>query len=102
MVKYAPDHFGAYGFVRHHDGEGTTLSINVEDIERQLGTFLEKGFATKAGETVEVDLGKAGFQKLLGRGRATRPMKILVASFTERAKAKVEAARGTVESPKAG
>lgn len=101
MLIYDPDHFGAHGFVRHHDGLGKSLSINVEDVDRQLEAFVEKGFAAKAGDTFEVDLGKAGFRKLLGGGRATRPMKIAVAVATEAAKEKVEAAGGTVTASEA-
>jgi len=96
MLIYDPDHFGAHGFVRHHDGLGKTLSLNVEDVDRQLEEFVEKGFAAKSGEAFEVDLGKAGFGKLLGGGRATRPMKIVVAAATESAKSKVQAAGGAV------
>ena len=96
MLKYDPDHFGAHGFVRHHDGLGKTFSINVEDVERHMDAFVEKGFAAKAGDAFDVDLRKAGFQKLLGGGRATRALRITVATTTEGAKRKVQAAGGTV------
>ncbi len=96
MLIYDPDHFGVHGFTRHHDGLGETLSINVEDVERRLEAFAEKGFASVAGEAVEVDLGKAGYGKLLGGGRATRAMRISVPAATDAAKEKVQAAGGTV------
>lgn len=96
MLKYDPDHFGAHGFVRHHHGLGETLSINVSDIEAQLDALVEKGFAAPAGNGYEVDLGKAGIRKLLGGGKATRPLRISVGVATEAAKAKVQAAGGTV------
>ena len=96
MVKYDPDHFGAYGFVRHHHGLGKTLSINVADVEDRLEEFVAKGFAAQAGDAVQVDLGKAGFSKLLGGGRATRALRITVGTATESARAKVEAAGGAV------
>ncbi len=101
MLIYDPDHFGAHGFVRHHHGLGETLSINVEDVDRQLEALVEKGFAAKAGDVFEVDLGKAGYAKLLGGGRATRAMKIAVAVATEAAKAKVQAAGGEVKAAEA-
>ncbi len=99
MVKYDPDHFGHHGFVRHHHGLGETFSINVEDVERRLDALAAEGFAAKAGDAYEVDLGKAGFDKLLGGGRATVAMRITVATATESARAKVEAAGGTVTTP---
>lgn len=96
MLKYDPDHFGAYGFIRHHHGLGETLSINVADVEAQLDALVAAGFAARAGDAYEVDLGKAGVRKLLGGGRATRALRITVAVATEAAVAKVAAAGGTV------
>ena len=96
MLKFDPDHFGAHGFVRHHDGLGQTLSINVDDVEARLEAFVAQGIAAKSGAGYEVDLRKAGFHKLLGGGRATRPLQIMVAVATETARAKVEAAGGAV------
>lgn len=96
MLIYDPDHFGSHGFTRHHDGLGKTLSINVEDVEARLESLVEHGFAAKSGDAYDVDLGKAGFAKLLGGGRVGRPLRITVAAATEGAKAKVEAAGGSV------
>ncbi len=96
MLIYDPDHFGAHGFTRHHDGLGETFSINVADVEARLDAFVAQGAASQEGDAVAVDLGKAGFQKLLGGGRATRAMRITVAKATDGARAKVEAAGGSV------
>jgi large subunit ribosomal protein L15 len=101
MLIYDPDHFGAHGFVRHHHGLGKTLSINVEDVDRQLVTLMEKGFALKSGDAYEVDLTKAGYARLLGGGRARQVMKIAVGSATDAAKAKIQAAGGTVTTSEA-
>lgn len=101
MLKYDPDHFGAHGFTRHHDGLSETRSINVEDVEARLETFLAHGVATPSGDAIEVDLGRAGFGKLLGGGRATRPLRISVPAATESAKAKVAAAGGSVKTTEA-
>lgn len=100
MLKYDPDHFGRYGFVLHHDGLGETFSINVADVDALLEGFVERGFATKAGEVYEVDLTKAGFDKLLGGGRATHAMRITVAAATDAARRKVEGAGGAVATAK--
>ncbi|HYS72182.1 MAG TPA: uL15m family ribosomal protein, partial [Thermoplasmata archaeon] len=82
--------------IRHHHGLGKTLSINVEDVELRLDALVAQGFAAEAGEGYAVDLGKAGFQKLLGGGRTTVPLQITVPAATEAARAKVEAAGGAV------
>ncbi|HEV8595720.1 MAG TPA: uL15m family ribosomal protein [Thermoplasmata archaeon] len=96
MLKYDPDHFGAHGFVRHHHGLGETFSINVSDVEARLDALVEKGFAARSEAAFDVDLGKAGFHKLLGGGKATHALRITVAVATESAKAKVQGAGGTV------
>lgn len=102
MVKYDPGHFGRHGFVRHHGGSTERVGINVKDVEAHLEAFVAAGFATKAGDAYEVDLSKAGFHKLLGGGRATRPLRITVAAATEGARAKVEAVGGAVTTEKEG
>ncbi len=96
MLINDPDHFGAHGFVRHHHGEADTQSINVEEVDRTIEALVEKGFAARSGDAFDVDLGKAGFAKLLGGGRAARPLRITVPRATEAAKGKVQAAGGTV------
>ena len=96
MLIYDPDHFGSHGFVRHHDGLGETFSINVEAVDAGIDALVAQGSAAKVGDAYEVDLGKAGFHKLLGGGRASHALRIRVATATEAARAKVEAAGGSV------
>jgi len=96
MLIYDPDHFGRHGFTRHHHGEAEAVGINVGDVVRGLDAFVAKGFAAKVDGGFTVDLGKAGFAKLLGGGAATLLLRITVGAATESARAKVEAAGGTV------
>ena len=96
MLINDPDHFGAHGFVRPHPGSGKALSINVGDVEARLQAFVDLGFASQAGDAYDVDLGKAGFAKLLGGGHATVALRITVAAATEAARAKVASAGGAV------
>ena len=46
------------------------------------------------------DLSKAGIEKLLGTGKLTKPLKIVVASWSARAEEKVKAAGGELVKPK--
>lgn len=102
MVKYDPDHFGHYGFVRHHDGEEEVRALNLLDLQERLGTFREKGWAAEKGTTTEVDLGKAGYSKLLSRGSVKIPLRILVGQASQAAVEKVKGAGGEVVVPKEG
>jgi large subunit ribosomal protein L15 len=98
MIKYAPDHFGAYGFVRHAQIR-ETRAINVEDLEGLLPSLETAGHARKSGEGFEIDLTAAGIDKLLSRGRIVTMMRITVARATEAAVEKVAAAGGQVLLP---
>ena len=45
---------------------------------------------------MELDLSSMGFEKLLGSGSVTHAFSLKVASFTERAKLKIEQAGGKI------
>ncbi len=96
MIKYDPDHFGRHGFVRHAQGTEPETTINVEALVARLPDLEAKGFATREGSMVVVDLAKAGFDRLLGKGRASVAMNVTVAHASEAAVAKVTAAGGSV------
>lgn len=98
MVKYAPDHFGRHGFTRHAQIRETT-AINLEDLAARLAALEGAGHATREGDRVRVDLTAAGIDKLLGRGRVSMPLEIVVARASESAVAKVAGAGGKVVLP---
>ncbi len=96
MIKYDPDHFGAYGFVRHAASRERKRSVNVGDIEEMLKDFEVRGAVQPMDEGYKVDLTMLKIDKLLGNGRANIPLEIIVAEATETAKGKIEAAGGKV------
>ena len=100
MVKYDPDHFGRHGFTRHAQIR-VTSTINLEDLARRLADLEGQGHAKRAGDKVEVDLTRAGIDKLLGRGRVSGSWQITVSQASESAVAKVAEAGGKVVLPPA-
>lgn len=96
MLKYDPDHFGAHGFVRHHDAQGRIRALNLLQLQERLGEFEAKGWASRGERGIEVDLGKAGYDKLLGRGNVKVPLRILVARASPSAVEKVKRSGGEV------
>jgi large subunit ribosomal protein L15 len=98
MIKYDPEHFGRHGFVRHAQKHDVTV-INLDDLARRVPDFEAQGHAKRAGAAVEVDLTKAGIDKLLGGGRIPSAFKITVAAASEQARAKVQEAGGQVILP---
>ncbi len=93
MVKYAPDHWGNYGFTSHHPKK-EIKAINLREIEERLPEFIEKGFAREEDGEIFVDLTAAGYNKLLGNGRITRPMKIKVEYASAKAIEKLKSLGG--------
>ncbi len=81
-VKYEPDHFGRYGFKRPQGTVKEVKTINVGSLAEQF-----------AGQK-EIDLAKAGYDKLLGSGAIYVAMTVTVAEASAKAKEKIEAAGG--------
>ena len=82
----------------------TDRTINVGQLGRQLDRFLESGVARENDGRVEVDLRRAGFDKLLGDGqiKSARPLRILVERSSEKATSKIGEAGGEVILPGKG
>ena len=87
MVKNMPNHFGKHGFKRPQSVVKKDKIINIGQPEDM---FPDKK---------EVDLGKEGFDKLLGGGNIKTKMKIKVDSASEKAIAKIEEKGGKVILP---
>ena len=87
MVKNMPDHFGKHGFKRPQSIVKKDKIINIGQLEDM---FPDKK---------EVDLGKEGFDKLLGGGNIKTKMKIVVNSASEKAIAKIMEKGGEVILP---
>ena len=96
LLKYMPDHFGHHGFKRPQSVVAQNITINLSELELNIESMRKDGIAeTKAGKTV-VDLRKAGIDKLLGSGRISMPLEVIVDSVSARAKEKLEEAGGKI------
>ena len=96
LVKFMPDHFGHHGFKRPQSVVAQNITINLSELEISLESLKKDGFAeVKSGKTV-VDLKKAGIDKLLGSGRITIPVEVIVDSASARAKEKLAEAGGKI------
>ncbi len=94
VVKYDKTRFGKHGFKRHAAATAKLRSINLEQIESMMGYFVEKKFAEKEGNAMKVDLLKAGYGKVLGSGKITRPLVVQAKTFSKQAERKLEEAGG--------
>ena len=87
MTKYMPDHFGRHGFKRPQSVIKKEKIINVGQLEE------------KFPDKKDIDLGKEGFDKLLGGGILSIKMKIKVNSASEKAIEKIKDKGGEVVLP---
>ncbi|MBN2250921.1 MAG: 50S ribosomal protein L15 [Candidatus Altiarchaeota archaeon] len=99
VSKYMPGHFGRAGFKRPQKMLSEEIAINVGDLDMRLEELVETGAAQLRENKYLIDLTSMGYDKLLGSGKATRPMEIKVDKASKSAAEKVEKAGGRVETP---
>lgn len=87
MLKYMPNHFGSYGFKRPQYLVKKNKIINVGK--------LEELFPNKK----DIDLGKEGYDKLLGGGEIKNSIKVKVDQASEKAINKIKEKGGEVILP---
>lgn len=96
VVKYDPDHFGRRGFKRPQSVVKDKVTMNLSEVEQALPALAKDGYAEEKGGKWTVDLTKLGVDKLLGSGRASKPMTVRVAEVSASAEEKLKQAGGTL------
>lgn len=91
-VKYDPEHFGKMGF--KPPASIKIRAINLKDLDKMTEKLLEQKLAEKDGDKIKIDLGKIGYDKLLGSGKVTKPMMVEAEYFSKQAIKKLEDAGG--------
>jgi large subunit ribosomal protein L15 len=96
--RYEPDYFGNKGFTSPKALKQHINVINVGNLDELVDKL-------EAGKTLEMkggkpflDLEMQGYQKLLAGGKITKPIIVKVASHSENAAKKIEAAGGQIIS----
>ncbi|MGC9152353.1 MAG: uL15 family ribosomal protein [Vulcanisaeta sp.] len=102
VMKYAEDSsgypfYGKHGFEQPNTIVAAKLGINVGELDGMLDELVSKGLVQVIDGKYVVDLLKLGFNKLLGRGRVTKPMIVRTVWVSRKAEEKVRAAGGSVE-----
>lgn len=60
-------------------------TINLLKIDQKIEEFIEKGFAEDKGDKIVFDAEKAGYDKVLGKGRISDNIKVEAPSFSKKA-----------------
>ena len=92
-VKYNPNRYRRIGFVPPSVLEPLPSTVNIGELE-DLAAKLLGPDGLKSG--AELDLKQLGVDKLLGKGKIATGLKVHVASASSGAKAKLEAAGGSI------
>lgn len=87
-------YFGKYGF----KSKNTRLikPINISILDLNIDKFVEQKLASKERDKYVIDLGKVGYNKLLGAGNTSKKLNITVKFSSAKAVEKIKAAGGDV------
>jgi large subunit ribosomal protein L15 len=91
VAAYEPNYFGKHGFTSPQSLKRKEKTINVTKLE-EIPTTQEKG------ET-HINLTTLGYTKLLGTGKITKPLTIIVPSCSQTAEQKIKKAGGKILTP---
>jgi len=88
-------YFGKFGF-KFHGQKVKITAINLETIRSHLERWSSEKKISKEGDAYHIDLGKLGYNKLLGAGSVNEKLKITVSHASEGAVSKVTEKGGEV------
>ncbi len=101
-IKYAPTWFGKHGFNPPRIRVGfRPRVINLTQLDELVDKLSRTGGLAYEGDTPKIDLTQLGYHKLLGEGKITRQVKVIVARASEEAVRKIREAGGEVILPEA-
>lgn len=102
VIKYAPNWYGKHGFLSVQQLKREIRTVNVGELNELALDMLAKNTAVREGGLVVINTIELGYNKVLGRGKVTVPLKLIVKEISETAKRKVEAAGGVVSFEEPG
>ncbi|MHA1594659.1 MAG: uL15 family ribosomal protein [Candidatus Baldrarchaeia archaeon] len=96
IVKYEPDYFGKHGFTRYFRLVKELSAINVGELDEIAERLAKEGKAEFKDDKIVIDVTKLGYEKVLGKGKVTRPLIVKAIEFSEKAAEKIINAGGEV------
>jgi large subunit ribosomal protein L15 len=93
-IKYDPDHFGRRGFAIPKAVKNVYKAVNVGELDEFAEKLLESGVAEKKKGKITIDVTKIDCEKVLGRGKVTKPLVVKATGFSKSAVKKISEAGG--------
>ncbi len=97
VIKYAPNYFGKRGFTRAPQIVLGIKEINVGVLDEAAEKLVKEGLAKIENEYITINVLDLGFNKVTGRGKVTKKLKVITKLITESARRKIESVGGIVE-----
>ena len=89
-VIHDPDHFGKHGFKRPQKMIKKVNAVNLNYLEEQADKLIADGKASQDGDAIVIDVTELGYDKVLGKGKITKTIKISAPQFSASAVEKIE------------
>lgn len=91
--------YGKHGFKRPQKVLSNKPIVNVGELDELAEQLVQYGEAHKEGDVYNINLAELEYPivKVLGNGRITKPMAIIVSECSARARSKIEEAGGSIE-----
>ncbi|MEM2897586.1 MAG: uL15 family ribosomal protein [Candidatus Bathyarchaeia archaeon] len=99
-LKYGLKGIGKTGF-RCPTSKPKPFIINIDELDQLIKSLDEKNLIKDDSGRLLIDLAKLGYDKLLGTGKMTKPISVIVHNCSEKAKNKIEEVGGSVKVLKA-
>lgn len=96
LIKYAPNWYGKHGFVSPRRLGEEIKTINVGDLNELALQLLSQNRAVRENGMIVIDTIEMGYDKVLGRGKVTLPLKVKAKNISEKAREKIEKQGGVV------
>lgn len=98
IIQKTPEHFGKRGFTRPSNLVESVETVNVSELDECADELVKEGLAREEKDRIVIDASDLGFNKVLGGGRVSRPLKVIASDFSASAKKKLEKAGGEAVS----
>jgi len=98
LKEYGSSYFGKKGFKLNKRVQRLIKATNLNNLEQNLDDLVSKGIAKKENNFILIDLKELGYNKLLGKGKITKRIKVTVQYVSKHAVEKIEKIGGEVIS----
>ena len=96
LKLYGNEYFGKHGFNRPQKTIKIIKAVNINEVEKNLDSYLSKNLIKKENNYFLINLKNLGVDKLLGTGTIANKYKI-IGKVSKKAKIKIEEKGGLIE-----